>query len=260
MATTEHPVGRGAEAWTAAGTNGCGALVLHGFTGNPRSMRPLAEAMAKVGFSVELPLLPGHGTHVDDMIATRWDDWFAHVDATYAALAARVNRVVVLGLSMGGTLAAALAIAHPEIAGLVLVNAAVEPMAPEFHELLTQMAAVSEVMPSIGNDIAKPDVTEGSYDATPLRALLSLGAAGAALAPRMSEITMPCLLLNSVQDHVVAPTAAEFFASRVSGPVERIMLEESFHVATLDYDAGLIEAKATEFALRVCGLSSRFVR
>lgn len=255
MAAGEHPVGVGAEAWSAAGTNGCGALVLHGFTGNPRSMRPLAEVMADVGFSVELPLLPGHGTHVDDMIATRWDDWFGHVEAAYVELSARVDRVVVLGLSMGGTLAVALAIAHPEIAGLVLVNAAVEPMAPEFHDLLTQMAAVSDVMPSIGNDIAMPDVTEDSYDATPLQALLSLGAAGAILVSKMSEITMPSLLLNSVQDHVVAPTAAEFFASRVSGPVERIMLEKSFHVATLDYDAGLIEAKATEFALRVCALA-----
>lgn len=244
----------GTEAWSAAGTNGCGALVLHGFTGNPRSMRALAESMADAGFAVELPLLPGHGTHVDDMVPTRWEDWLGHVESTYAELVGRVERVVVLGLSMGGTLATALALAHPELAGLVLVNPAVEPMAEEFRELLTQMAAVAEVMPAIGNDIAMPDVTEGSYDATPLQALLSLGAAGAALAPRMSEITMPCLLLNSVQDHVVAPTAAEYFASRVSGPVERVVLEKSFHVATMDYDAELIEQKSVEFARRVCGL------
>ena len=251
----DSPVLSGTEAWSAVGSNGCGALVLHGFTGNPRSMRSLAEAMASAGFSVELPLLPGHGTHVDDMVPTRWDDWFRHVASTYADLAARTDRVVVLGLSMGGTLATALALAHPEIAGLVLVNAAVEPMAQEFRDLLTQMAEVAEVMPAIGNDIALPGVTEGAYDATPLRALLSLGDAGVAMAPRLSEITMPCLLLNSAQDHVVAPTAAEFFASRVAGPVERITLEKSFHVATMDFDAELIEQKSVEFAHRVCGLS-----
>ena len=257
MATSEHPVVEGAEAWSAVGTNGCGALVLHGFTGTPKSMRSLAEALAEAGFSVELPRLPGHGTHVDDMISTRWEDWFAHVDSVYDELASRVDKVVVLGLSMGGTLTTALAIAHPQTAGIVLINAAVEPMAAEFRELLTQMAEVSEVMPAIGDDIAMPDVTEGGYDATPLRALLSLADAGAALVPGMAEISMPCLLMNSTQDHVVAPSAADFFVSQVTAaPIERITLEKSFHVATMDYDAALVEAKSVEFARRVCGLSS----
>ena len=56
-------------------------LVLHGFTGSPQSMRPLAEAMAKAGFTVELPLLPGHGTSLDDMVPTRWADWSGAAEA-----------------------------------------------------------------------------------------------------------------------------------------------------------------------------------
>lgn len=256
MSMSEHPIVDGAQAWSALGTNGHGALVLHGFTGTPKSMRSLAQAMADAGFTVELPRLPGHGTHVDDMIPTRWDDWFSHVNSVFAELASRVDKVVVLGLSMGGTLTTALAIAHPQTAGIVLINAAVEPMAAEFRDLLTQMAEVSEVMPAIGDDIAMPDVTEGGYDATPLRSLLSLAEAGAALVPRMAEISMPCLLINSTQDHVVAPSAADFFVSQVTAaPIERITLEKSFHVATMDYDGALVEATSVDFARRICGLS-----
>ena len=59
-----EPLLPGAEPWSAAG-GPAGALCLHGFTGNPSSMRGLAEAFAAAGFSVELPRLPGHGTTVE---------------------------------------------------------------------------------------------------------------------------------------------------------------------------------------------------
>src|SRR3954469_24689775 len=100
---SEVPVLPGAEPFSADG-GPHGVLVLHGFTGNPQSMRGLAEAFARAGFATELPRLPGHGTTVDDMNTTRWDDWAATADAAYADLAARCERVVVAGLSMGGTL------------------------------------------------------------------------------------------------------------------------------------------------------------
>ena len=93
----------GCEPWSADGGRQ-GVLVLHGFTGNPQSMRGLAEAFAAAGFAVELPLLPGHGTSVDDMIDTAWPDWSAAAEAAYADLAARVDRVVVAGLSSGAGL------------------------------------------------------------------------------------------------------------------------------------------------------------
>jgi carboxylesterase len=254
MAEQEGPVLVGAEAWESAGTNGANVLVLHGFTGSPISMRPLAEAFAAAGFAVSMPRLPGHGTVVEDMIPTRWEDWIGHARAAYDALAARRGPIVVAGLSMGGTLTVALGLDHPNTAGLVLVNPAVEPMAEEFRVLLGQMAEVSETMPAIGDDIAKPGVSERSYDATPIKALLSLAEAGDELAARLGELRMPVLLCASPQDHVVPPTAPDYFCARVSASVERVVLERSFHVATLDHDAPLIESSAVAFARRVCGL------
>ncbi len=70
------PIIPGAEPWSADGTNGHGALVLHGFTGNCNSMRGLAEAFHAAGYSVELPLLPGHGTAIEDMLPTTWASSF----------------------------------------------------------------------------------------------------------------------------------------------------------------------------------------
>ncbi len=64
-----------------------GVLVLHGFTGNPTSMRSLAERLARGGFSVELPRLPGHGTSVEDMMTTSWADWSSAALAAYDELA-----------------------------------------------------------------------------------------------------------------------------------------------------------------------------
>ena len=240
----------GAEAWSAPG-GPHGALVVHGFTGCPQSMRGLAEAFAAAGFAVELPRLPGHGTTVEDMATTGWPDWSATVEEAYTDLAARCERVVVAGLSMGGTLSVWLATRHPELAGVIAINAALgmadDAMRKGLEELLAQGV---ETIDGVGNDVADPDVTELAYSQVPVRPLLSFGEAMAELDP--SEVHCPVLIMNSPQDHVVPPAAADTLASSVSGPVERLVLEKSFHVATLDYDKGLIESSAVEFARKVC--------
>src|SRR5688572_27453731 len=109
-----------------------GALVVHGFTSNPSSVQGVADALAAAGFVVELPCLPGHGTTIEDMVETDWDDWSAEAEASYGRLAARSSRIVLVGLSMGGTLVSWLASRHPEVAGVVAINPAVEPAADSF--------------------------------------------------------------------------------------------------------------------------------
>ena len=118
-----------------------GLLALHGFTGNPSSMRGLAETVAAAGFHVELPRLPGHGTTVEDMMTTTWSDWTAAVAQAYADLAERADQIVVAGLSMGGALALWTGLQHPEVRGLVCVNPATQPPAPEVHAMLEELVA-----------------------------------------------------------------------------------------------------------------------
>ena len=240
----------GAEPWSAAG-GPVGALVLHGFTGNPQSMRGLAEAFAAAGFTVEMPLLPGHGTSVDDLVTTRWADWSAAAEAVYLDLAGRVRTVVVAGLSMGGSLTCWLASRHPEIAGIVCVNPAVKVPAEMAQALQEMVDAGVDRIPAIGNDVADPAMVEKAYDATPLEPLLSLATAADELRDDLARVSCPVLLMNSPQDHVVEPENSDILAAAVSGPVERITLERSYHVATLDYDKDLIFERAVEFAGKV---------
>ena len=243
----------GAEPWSHVGTLPHGALVVHGFTGNPGSMRGVAEALAAAGFHVEMPLLPGHGTTVDDMLPTRWADWLGAAEAAYQTLAARAQKVVVVGLSMGGALTLRLGADHPEITGLVCINPATQPQAPEVVEMLQGMVdAGTDVMPAIGSDIADPDAHESAYDATPLRPLLSLVTDGLApLGECYPAMHLPLLLLNSPQDHVVEPVQGDYLAAHYGGPLERILLERSYHVATQDYDKDLVFSSTVAFAQRV---------
>ncbi|MBV8385669.1 MAG: alpha/beta fold hydrolase [Acidimicrobiia bacterium] len=248
---SEYPVLAGAEPFSAPG-GPHGALVLHGFTGCPQSMRGLAQAFAAGGFAVELPRLPGHGTAIEDMLETSWDDWSAAAEAAYADLAACVDKVVVGGLSMGGTLTLWLAERHPEIAGIVLVNAAAEPPADSFNEMLQGILdSGNPTMPAVGNDIAEPGVTEMAYSETPVAPLLSMFDAVAEIAAGLGTIECPVLLMTSPQDHVVPPSSSDLIAERVAGPLERVTLERSYHVATLDYDKDEINRRAVEFAKKV---------
>jgi carboxylesterase len=241
----------GAEPFSAPG-GPHGALVLHGFTGSPQSVRGMAQALADAGFTVELPRLPGHGTSVDDMLTTRWEDWSGAAEAAFADLASRCDRVVVAGLSMGGTLAVWLGRHHPEIAGLAVVNALVQPIDDSITDLARDLMQKGEAtMPGIGSDIADPDQTELAYDKTPLACLLSLATAVKDLTIGLSEIELPTLILSAPEDHVVPPTNSDMLASLLRGPVERVSLDRSYHVATLDYDRDLIEARVVDFACRV---------
>ncbi len=248
------PVLPGAEPYSAVG-DGRGALVLHGFTGNPQSMRGLAHALADAGFTVEMPLLPGHGTDIVDMLDTRWEDWSGAAETAYTELAARSDAVVVVGLSMGGTLAVWLAERHPEIAAMAVVNPLLAPPDEGTVSLIESMIeGGDEVAPGIGSDIALEGAVESAYPGLPLRAVRSLFAAAAEVEAELASVSCPVLVLTSVQDHVVDPRSSELLVAAAKGPVEQVKLERSFHVATLDFDKDEIEARTVEFVSGVLPL------
>jgi carboxylesterase len=229
-----------------------GVLVLHGFTGNPASMRPIAELLAKVGYSVELPRLPGHGTTVEDMMTTTWDDWSKAAEAAYDVLAQYCDRVAVVGLSMGGGLTAHVAEVRPSVVGCVFINPLVKPPPTEMFDLI--VAALDsgvESIESIGSDIKKEDTAEASYNATPLAPTNSLFEGIASVYENLHSINAPSLLLSSREDHVVTSDNGDALMENVAGPIERIWLENSYHVATMDNDQELVETSTVDFLARV---------
>jgi carboxylesterase len=250
------PVIAGAEPFSHDGST-LGVLVLHGFTGNPQSMRPQADALADEGYTVELPLLPGHGTSVEDMVPTRFADYADAAEEAFLGLAARCDDVAVVALSMGGTLACMLAECHPEIRGLVLVNPFVDPPAESFRDVLRGLLeAGTEVAPGLGSDIAKEGPVESAYAGSPVAAALSLFEGIDSVAAGLDRITCPVLLLSSRQDHVVPSSSGDLLMAKVAGPIERVWLERSYHVATLDYDAELVVTRTVDFVGDVLGADS----
>ena len=228
-------------------------VVLHGFTGNPSSVRGVAEAMISAGFDVELPRLPGHGTTIDDMQRTGWGDWFDESERAVTDMSARVDRCIVLGQSMGGTLALAAALQYPDIAGLVCINPATQARDEATMAMIDDFIDDGMlVVPGEGSDIADPDSFDVAYDGTPLLPLKSLVDDGITpIGGRFGELTMPLRLFTSRQDHVVDPADSKHLAASYGGPLEHTWLERSYHVATLDHDREHVVAESVALARKV---------
>jgi carboxylesterase len=247
-----HTVIPGAEAWSHVGSGDVGALVIHGFTGNPSSMREVAEVFGAAGFHVELPRLAGHGTTVEDMMDTRWADWTRDAEQALTQLRSRCSKIVVIGLSMGGAITLWLASRHADLSGIVCINPTTKSSASKLFGARLAVKTGKKALPAIGSDIADPAVKESSYDATPLAAAVSLFADGLKpLSKKYPAITTPLLLITSKNDHVVKPQESEFLMSTYGGTAEQVLLERSFHVATQDFEKDVIHARALEFAKKV---------
>ena len=240
----------GAEPFDHDGSD-VGVLLCHGFTGTPQSMRPWGEHLADRGYTVRIPRLPGHGTTWQEMNGTRWEDWYSCVDAAFRELHQTCERVVICGLSMGGALALQLAQEHgPRISGLVLVNPAVKYDDPRTL-LLPVLKHVVGSLGGVGNDVKKEGVTELAYTRTPLKAFHSQMVAWQSIVRDLPEVTQPVLLLRSPQDHVVPASSSALILSRISSQdVTEILLEDSYHVATIDNDAQRIFDESAKFIER----------
>lgn len=238
------------------GTNGdVGVLLCHGLTGSPQSLRPWADHLAKEGYTVRLPLLPGHGTRWQDANRTGFADWLATVTASLAELRTRCRSVVVCGLSMGGTLTLRLAELHPDaISGIVLVN----PSILSLRRDMKFLPIIKYFVPSlkgIASDIADPTATEDGYDHTPLKAADSLRRAWKVVRAELPTIQLPVLLLYSATDHVVEPKNSRVLLEQIGSPdVTEVVLHRSYHVATLDYDAPEIFTRSIAFIERVTAM------
>ncbi|MGH9021099.1 MAG: alpha/beta hydrolase [Acidimicrobiales bacterium] len=240
----------GSEPFSAPGGD-VGVVVLHGFTGNPVSMRPMAEALAGAGYAVELPRLPGHGTTIEDLLTHTWEDWTGEAARAFDDLAARCARVAVVGLSMGGALTADLA-TRRDVAGCVFINPLVKPVASEVLALLDDALAQGVTVFETGaeSDIKRPGATEMAYSGWPLPALRNLMDALVGVHSRLGEITAPCLVMTSREDHTVTTDNSEDLVAAVAGPVEHVWLEDSYHVATIDNDQALVEELTLGFVAR----------
>ena len=211
-------------------------LVLHGFTGSPRTVRPWAGHLAAAGLTVRAPLLAGHGADWRDLAKTGWTDWYASAERAFTELYARCERVFVAGISMGGCLAFRLAETKREaISGLVVVNPSLagDNLLIPFTPVLKY---VIRAIPSIGGDIKKPGAQEGALKKTPVASVATMPRMWKTTAAELASVTQPVLVYRSTVDHVVGPASMKVLTAALPGAEVR-PLTNSYHVATLDNDA-----------------------
>jgi carboxylesterase len=203
---------------------------------------------------VQVPRLPGHGTTWQEMNTTTWRDWYAAVDAALGTLRERCSTVFVGGLSMGGALALRLAQEHgTAISGLMLVNPAVRVEDPRML-LLPVLRRITRSVAGIASDIKRPGITELAYDRTPLNALASMLNLFALVGDDLGSVRQPVLLMRSPQDHVVPASSSRLILDRISSTdVTEVLLDNSYHVATLDNDADRIAKESLAFISRMSG-------
>lgn len=228
-----------------------GVVLCHGFTGSPASMRPWAEFLARHGYSVRLPLLPGHGTTWQEMNRTTWQQWFEAQADAYQELRARCDHVFVFGLSMGGTITLRLAQHFDDVAGIVLVNASVHTDDPR-AKFARVLQYVLPSLPGVGNDIKKPGVDEYCYERLPIRAFVQLQDFWKNVSQDITKVSQPALIFSSADDHIVEPSNARWIAENITSTDKTfVTLHDSYHVATLDYDADEIFRISLQFLQRL---------
>jgi len=234
-----------------------GVLLSHGFTGSPASIKPWGRHLGDLGYGVEVPLLPGHGTSWEQLNTLAWDDWYAELSRVFETMRSSHDEIVVGGLSMGGALALRLAADHGDgVAGLVVVNPTIATKRLDV-KLLPVMKHLVRSVPGIANDIKKPGMDEHAYTRTPLKAIHTLFRAYPQLIADLPKVTAPMLYFRSPADHVVDAASQPIITSRVSSReiIER-SLDNSFHVATLDNDAPQIFEESADFVARVTAARS----
>ncbi|HET8845314.1 MAG TPA: alpha/beta fold hydrolase [Ktedonobacteraceae bacterium] len=248
------PVIPGAESVSIAeGTQG-GVVLLHGYMGTVQTVRDWALAFARAGFAVEAPLLPGHGTSVEEQLKTQWSDYANCADEAYKKLAARHQHVFVGGICTGGMLAAWLGLRYPETAGLLFVNGFMRPPKHWNFGFMDELLATNRRYFGWfrGKAVEDPDAPAIiGYEHAAIEPIMSMKPPQREMWPRLNELSCPILIFSGKLDKVVPLEDTRNWSDRVAGPVEHVMLERSNHVATMDYDKNIIEERSVEFALSI---------
>ncbi len=214
-----------------------GVLLCHGYTATTAEVRLLARYLHERGYTVAGPLLPGHGTSPHEMNRCRWPDWVAAVEEAYAALAARCERVVVGGESMGGLLALYLAARHPEVVGVLSYATAIKLAVPTPMML---SLLLWPFMPWVEKPRAARTVADErwqGYPVNPVRAAMELVRLQREVTALLPRITQPLLVMQGRRDGTVAPDAPDIIARGVRSEIKEVhWLERSVHCLLLDVE------------------------
>ncbi len=218
-----------------------GIILVHGFTGTPASMRPWAHYLNERGYTVSVPLMPGHGTTWHDLNKVTWEQWPARLQVDIDQMKKKCAKIFICALSMGGGNSLYVAARNQDsLTGLILVNPMIHIPGIQI-KFVNIISRFQKSRASVGDDIKKPGVTEWGYDALPLRGVAQLYKYLKLARASLKTIKTPTIIFHSVDDHVLPVSNTDIIMNELgASDKRRIELANSYHVATLDYDAETI--------------------
>ncbi|MBC7666923.1 alpha/beta hydrolase [Caulobacter sp. DWR2-3-1b2] len=252
-----------------AGKSGHGVLLVHGLTGAPAEMKPLAKRLARRGFEVAAPLLVGHGVDEATLLKTTWRDWLDGLCRSYDAFAAEVDTVHVAGICVGGALGLMLAAERPAIRAAAVYSMTFEydgwnmprfAVAAPVIQLAANLPGVrrlawaethpfglkDERLRSLAQR-APDSLIEGAIDRLPLGALFQMYRLGRHLERMGKAITTPTLILHARDDDMSHPRNAYRLQSALGGPTRLHLLEDSYHMIHVDQERDVVAAMTASF-------------
>ncbi len=236
--------------------NPLGVLVCHGFTAQPKTVNYIAPFLERAGLPYSIPVLRGHGTVWTDLQNVKWQDWLSDALAAYAVLEQTCERVAVVGHSMGGLVATQIAV-QKNISSLTLVAPAFKfasPLAP-FVGLLQ---GIVKDFKGDGSAILDPalrleaEAQEVTYQKFPTAAFGELWKMASETQKILSRVTVPTLILHSLKDTVIPPSAADLALEKISSATKRIRwLQNCNHEVFWDAERDSICEEITKFILEM---------
>ena len=188
-----------------------GVLLSHGYMAAPREVENLARYLGSIGFWVYVPRLKGHGTSPDDLATRSYQDWMISIDRGYAIISSICKRVVVGGFSTGAGLALDLAARVKEVAGVFAVAAPMTlkdfsskfaPAVDMWNRIMDKAYGVGPKMEFVEN---KPENPHINYLRNPISGVREIQRLMDDLEPKLSDLNMPALIVQSRRDPVVDP-------------------------------------------------------
>lgn len=253
-----------------------GVLLIHGLTGTPMEMRLLGKGLNRAGFTVHGMQLAGHCGNVEDLLGTGWRDWYASVQRAADALQGKVDHLFVGGLSMGALLALKLAADRPQqVAGVGVFGATfrydgwsiprlarLSFMLPLLKKLgIGRNRSFMEQPPygirderlraQISTAMLSGDSAAAGLPGNPWYSLAEMYELAAEVRRQLPQVTAPCLVAHASEDDVASVKNAELVLRQVSAPTELLLLEDSYHMITVDKERRTLIEHAAAFFERV---------
>jgi carboxylesterase len=229
--------------------NRTGCLLIHGFTGAPKEMRWMGEYLSQQAYTVLGVRLAGHATCIEDLMRMKWQDWLASVEDGYYVLKGCVDRIFIMGLSMGGILSLLFSSKFP-VNGVITMSV---PYALPNDPRLPFVRIISGVMPTVDKgqpDWHNPEAVKDhiEYPYFPTRGIIQLRDLLSEMRKALPKVVAPALIVHSHQDGSVPTLDAEqIYAQLGSKEKELFWVENSGHVIPREPDRFLVFNKVNEF-------------